>query len=145
MHETPEFAGKYFALLDLKTPEVTGQSRHWRRAGRFSLGNPPVASSKRSQRHVNFRREKNRTECHCRDQSLINALVFTDFRWGDFPVGQKSPSRQLDCEPGLCNFTIPYSRFYCHLMPSRLLPCAGRWPRIDELSYSRCSRKARAK
>jgi hypothetical protein len=40
--------------------------------------------------------------------------VFTDFQSVTFHLAEKSASRQLDSEPGLCNFTLPYSRFIGH-------------------------------
>jgi len=48
-----------------------------------------------------------------RDPSqLMRNRRVTHRQWKASHMADKSPSRRLDSEPGLCNFTIPYSRLH---------------------------------
>ena len=45
-----------------------------------------------------------------------NGLVFTYFRWGNFPVGRKVAISGPTANPDFAISTLSYSWFYCHLM-----------------------------
>jgi len=50
-------------------------------------------------------------------------------------VAEKSPSRQLDSEPELCNLTIPYSRFFIQVEPTAFVN-TSRLPVANQFSMS---------